>query len=114
ARQRDGAAVGLHHLARDPQAEAQAAEASAGYGALEALEYAGLVAETDANPVIAHLEARHGAEAADHDFHRLARAELDGVGEQIVDHLIEAGRGPVHRQRLPRPPPPPARRPGGR
>src|SRR6266404_7148873 len=58
ARQRDGAAVGLHHLARDPQAEAQAAEASTGYGALEALEHAGLVAGTDANAVIADLEAR--------------------------------------------------------
>src|SRR6202040_1762704 len=101
-----------HHLARNPQAEAQAAEASPGYGSLEALEHAGLIAGTDANPVIANLEARHGAEAVDHDFHRLARAELDGVGEKIVDHLIEAGAVPVTRHRLPRPPPHPPAPPG--
>src|SRR5579859_6158158 len=54
----DGAAHGLDHAPRDPQAEAQAGDVHVGGGALEALEDARLIGVGDADALIAHLHQR--------------------------------------------------------
>src|SRR5690606_18894946 len=54
----DRAAVRLHHLARDPEAEAEAAVVAGGDGALEAPEDSSLILGGDPDAVVANDDAR--------------------------------------------------------
>ncbi len=57
----------------------------------------------DADAVIAHQQAASPASALHLDLDRLARPELDGVGQQVRDDLVEAQAIPVARPPPPRP-----------
>ena len=103
--QLDFAAEQLRQLAADREAEAGAAvlAAGAGVGLLERLEDDLLLLQRNADAGVGHLErddrrrlAEHrmlGAPAADHGRHLEPDAallgELEGVGQQVLEHLLQ-------------------------
>src|SRR5690606_1618807 len=91
----NGAAVGLDDLPRDPQAQAEAAVVAGGDGALETAEDAFLVRGGDADAVVLDDDVGGFAILEDLDDDRLALAVLDGVGEEVVDDLVDSKRVPV-------------------
>src|SRR5690606_9907662 len=91
----DRAAVRLHHLARDPEAEAEAAVVAGGDGALEAPEDSTLILGGDPDAVVANDDARVVVVAGDLHVDRPALPVLDRVGEEVVDDLIDAERVPL-------------------
>jgi hypothetical protein len=86
----DAAAVGLDDLAGHVQAQAQAAVVAHRRGALEAAEDAVEVLLGDAGAAIGHGQHRFLAFAVHPDPDRATGAVLDGVREQVGQHLLHA------------------------
>ncbi len=97
AAQRDAAAHQLHEMARDGQAEPGTAVAlgRAQVALLEGAEQACLGRGVDADPVVHDRDLdlfgiAHPGQQFDAPGPRQPRRELDGVGQQVVQHLAQA------------------------
>src|SRR6185312_17069438 len=84
------AAHELDELARDPQAEPEAAVVALRRGALELAEDALLLLGRHADAVIDYADLGAPVVAAELDLDRLALPVLDGVGDEVGDDLIDA------------------------
>src|SRR5690606_36229640 len=87
-------AVCLDDLTRDPEPEPEPTVVPVRNRALEALEDAPLLLERDPDPVIPNHQARAAVRGEHADLDRLARAVLEGVAEQVRDHLVHPHRVP--------------------
>ena len=93
---RDRAAERVDDLLDDPETETDAAVVAAGRGPLEAAEDALVIVGRDAEaPIADRDDARVVAAASSADVDRLAVAVLDGVRDQVGDHLVEAALVPA-------------------
>ena len=96
-------AVGGHDLLAERQAEPRAADLARvrGVDAEEAREDVRLLAGGDAEAGVGHLDAREALAGRRRDRHGAAGGRvLDGVGEQVGDHLPDAVAVADHRQRF--------------
>src|SRR6266404_450944 len=84
----DAASVRNHDLPHDIQTETHPAVATHRDGALEAIEDPLLIFPWDADAVITDRQPRGDVRALNRNLHRLTRAVLDRVGEQVRQHLI--------------------------
>lgn len=80
---------------RDVEAQPEAPDLVARDGPLEALEDEGLALGWNADAVIGDDQTRAVCLALDIDLNRSALAELDGVRQEVRDHLVEAGSIPA-------------------
>ncbi len=109
ARDGDRAAHQLHQALADRQSQAAAAEAACrgGFGLRERHEQAGERFRRHADAVVLDDKAqdgrvavgRHGANAGVATPSRVAAAELDGIADQVDEHLAQARRVGQHLQR---------------
>src|SRR5262249_18313582 len=96
----DRATVLFDDLPRDPQAEPETADVPVDGGALEALEDARLIAGGDADAVVADDEDGASAAAKHAHLDALAAGVLDGVGDEVGHHLVDALAVPLALDRL--------------
>ena len=102
----DLAAHQLHQAAADGEAEARAAvlPRRRGVGLRERIEQLVELRGGDADPGVAHLEAQHRfgvgfGDESDRDGDLTALGELEGVAEQVGEHLAQAPRVAAQRRR---------------
>ena len=81
---------GIHKLADNPQANAEAALLAPGHRALEGTEDASLVFFRDADSVILNSQSCRGAVTNQRDPDRLARAILEGVRQEVIGDLLDS------------------------
>jgi len=91
----DGAAKRRDDLVRDVEPEAQPAVLARGHSALEALEDVWKLVWRNADAVVLHGEKRGAMLGGDRDLNGLAAAELERVGEEVGDDLLEADPVPA-------------------
>src|SRR6267142_2991163 len=83
-------AMRFHDPPADVEAQPEPAVMAAGHGALEPVEDAQQVLGCDADPMVADDQLKPGRVALERDVDRLSGAELDGVGEEVGDDLIQS------------------------
>jgi hypothetical protein len=91
----DRAAVELGDVPHDgePESEATMHATSAGFGLPEGIEDEREELGRDPAPAVGHGDLDVRAHALEHDLHRPAlRRELDGVGQQVPDELLQTVR----------------------
>jgi hypothetical protein len=81
---------GIHKLADNPEANAEAAVLAPGHRALEGIEDASLVFFRDADAVIPNGQSRLGAVTNQRDLDRLACAILDSIRQEVIDDLLNS------------------------
>src|SRR4051812_43398424 len=86
----DGAAHRLNEAAGYVEAEAEARVAAGAGGALEGVEDTLLVLRGDADTGVLHGDPGSLVVGLQADIDRVAAPVLEGVGEQIREHLVEA------------------------
>src|SRR5262249_22687074 len=99
ARHPDGPSVGGDDLTGDVQAEPEPAIGVRGDSSLEAIEDPGELVLLDANAVVLHREEGAVPVRAGAHHDGLAAAILDGVGDEVRHHLLEAQAIPSARHR---------------
>src|SRR3954464_9110632 len=86
--------VRLDDVTRDPQSEPEPAVLPRPFGALEPLEDLLLVFGRDADPAVRHAQYRAGTLDAGLDVDRPALAVLEGIRDEVGDHLLQADTVP--------------------
>ena len=101
--------MGLHDLPGDVEPQSEPRVVLRGRGPLEAAEDALTLFGVDAHAAVDHRHPDAFAVPLHADLHRLSLAELDGVGDQVAQDLLDAdpvegadhGRGRDHPHRRP-------------
>src|SRR4051812_27708585 len=86
----DLAMHGIHKLADNPKADAEAAVLAPGHRALEGTKDASLVLFRDADAMISDSEPRVGAVTNQRDLDRFARAILEGIRQEVIGDLLNS------------------------